>query len=236
VSGKSSPGDPFEPGDRYEPLPGLFDLPGWIWRRLPTVGRVGVVLLPFVVVGLVLALGPGIEKSKEDRARSEEQQAARQQAAREAAQREQQRPRFGTAAPAPDSVAGRERLLDAAARSVRADATRRAAAGEFSGPIRGVDCEPFPRTTSGTGAAQDLSKTTGAYSCLAVTARFSGSTGDGEVAPYTQSEAGTIGHPYRVRIDFSSGRYAFCKVAGRPGEGSLRANQRVTVPRVCGGR
>jgi hypothetical protein len=232
----ASRGGRSRPGDRYEPLPGLVDLPGWLWRRLPTAGRVGVVLLPFVIVGLVLALAPGIENSKEERARSEEQQAARQRAAREAAQREQQRPRFATAAPAPDSGAGRERLLHAAARSVRADATERVAAGEFSGPIRGVDCEPFPRTTSGRGAEEDLSKSAGTYSCLAVTARFSGSTGDGEVAPYTQSEAGTVGHPYRVRIDFGSGRYAFCKVAGRPGEGSLRANQPVTVPRVCGGR
>jgi hypothetical protein len=56
------------------------------------------------------------------------------------------------------------------------------------------------------------------------------------VAPYAQSEAGRIGHPYRVRIDFDSGRYAFCKIAGRPGEGSLKARQAVTVPRVCGGR
>ena len=45
-----------------------------------------------------------------------------------------------------------------------------------------------------------------------------------------------IGHPYRVRIDFESGRYALCRVAGRPGEGSLQARQAVTVPRVCGGR
>jgi hypothetical protein len=234
VNADSSPSGRSQPDDRYEPLPGFVDLPGWVWRRLPTPARVGVALLPFVIVGLVLVLGPGIEKSKEERASSEEQQAARQREARVAAQREQQRPRFATAAPAPDSVAGRERLLAAAARSVRADATARAAAGEFSGPIRGVDCEPFPRTTSNRGAERDLSKTAGAYSCLAVTSRFGGSTGDGEVAPYTQSEAGTIGYPYRARIDFGSGRYAFCKVGGRPGEGNRWSDQ-PTVPRVCGG-
>jgi hypothetical protein len=229
VSARSSP------GDRYEPLPGLLDLPGWIWRRLPTPGKVALVLLPFVLIGLVIALGPGIEESKEERARAEEQRSARQQAAREAALREEQRPRFAAAAPAPASVAGRERLVDAAARAVRRDATQRAAAGEFRGPIRGIECEPFPRSTSGAGADQDLARRTGVYSCLAVTASFTGSTGGGEVAPYTQSEGGTVGHPYRLRIDFESGRYAFCKISGRAGEGGLTAQQPVTIPRVCGG-
>jgi hypothetical protein len=233
VSAKSSPAKS-SPGDRYEPLPGLAELPGWIWRRLPGPGKVAVALLPFVVIGLVLALGPGIRDSKEERARAQEQRIERQRAALEARLREQQRPRFAAGAPAPQSVAGRERLVEAAAVSIRTDARKRVAAGELTGPIRGVTCEPFPRTTSGVGAERDLSRRTGIYSCLAVTAQFQGSTG-GEVAPYTQSEAGRIGHPYRVRIDFDSGRYAFCKIAGRPGEGSLRARQAVTVPRACGG-
>ena len=46
---------------------------------------------------------------------------------------------------------------------------------------------------------------------------------------------GVLGHPYRVRIDFDTGRYAFCKVFGRPGEGQLKRHQGVTVPAVCGG-
>jgi hypothetical protein len=234
VDVKSSPRKA-SPGDRYEPLPGLADLPTWIWRRLPGPGKVALILLPFVVIGLILALGPGIRDSKEERARSEEQRIERERAAREARLREQQRPRFAAGAPAAESVAGRERLLETAAVSVRADARKRAAAGELTGPIRGVECEPFPRTTSGIGAEQDPSRRFGIYSCLAVTAQFSGSTGGGEVAPYTQSEAGTVGHPYRVRIDFESGRYAFCKIAGRAGEGGLSARQVVTVPRVCGG-
>jgi hypothetical protein len=234
VSAKSSP-ETSSPGDRYEPLPGLAEMPAWIWRRLPGPGKAAVALLPFVAIGLVLALGPGIRESKEERARSEQQRAERQRAALEARLREQQQPRFAAGAPAPESVAERERLLETAAVSIRTDARKRVAAGELTGPIRGVACEPFPRTTAQTGAERDLSRRTGSYSCLAVTAQFGGSTG-GEVAPYTQSEAGRIGHPYRVRIDFDSGRYAFCKIAGRPGEGSLKARQAVTVPRVCGGR
>ena len=222
------------PADRYEPVPGIVDLPAWIWRRLPGPGKVAVLLLPVVLIAVGLALRPGIENSKEERARAEEQRVVRERAAREAALREQQQPRFASGPAAPESVAGRGALVTAAGASVLADARKRAAAGEFDGPIRDVACEPFPRTVSGRGADQDLSKRSGSYSCLAVTARFEGSQG-GEAEAYAQSEAGAIGHPYRVRIDFGTGRYAFCRVAGRAGEGGLRARQAVTVPRVCGG-
>jgi hypothetical protein len=223
------------PADRYEPLPGIVDLPAWVWRRLPGPGKVAVLLLPFVLIAIGLALRPGIEETKQDRARSEEQRIERNRAAREARLREQQRPRFATGTPAPASVPGRERLVEAAGASVLADARRRASAGVFDGPIRDVTCEPFPRSLSGRGADQDLSKPAGNYSCIAVTASFEGSQG-GEQGAYAQSEAGVIGHPYRVRIDFESGRYALCRVAGRPAEGSLQARQAVTVPHACGGR
>ena len=134
------------PGDRYEPLPGIVDLPAWIWRRLNGPGKVAVILLPFVLIAVGLALRPGIEESKQERARSEEQRIERERAAREARLREQQQPRFASAAPAPDSVPGRERLVEAAGASVLADARKRAAAGEFDGPIRDVTCEEYPRT------------------------------------------------------------------------------------------
>jgi hypothetical protein len=222
------------PAERYEPMPGIVDLPAWIWRRLPGPGKVAVILFPIVAIGVGLALGPGIEESKRERAQSEEQRIERERAAREARLREQQQPRLASGAAAPDSVAGRERLVAGAGASVLADARRRAAAGELRGPIRDVTCEPFPRSVSGRGAEHDLSRRAGSYSCLAVTARFEGSQRD-EQGAYAQSEAGVIGHPYRVRIDFSTGRYAFCRVAGRAGEGGLRARQAVTVPRVCGG-
>jgi hypothetical protein len=44
-----------------------------------------------------------------------------------------------------------------------------------------------------------------------------------------------VGHPYRTRIDFRTGRYAFCKVRGRPGELAVRVRPRVAIPRACGG-
>jgi hypothetical protein len=67
---------------------------------------------------------------------------------------------------------------------------------------------------------------TGLYACLAVTS---------EVPATSGNRGGALGHPYRVRIDFSTGRYAFCKVRGRPGELAVRARPAVPLPRACGG-
>jgi len=62
------------------------------------------------------------------------------------------------------------------------------------------------------------------YSCTAVTSDLPG----GEV-----SREGSIGFPYRALAD---GReLAWCRVAGRPGEGSLEIRKLYEVPRACGG-
>jgi hypothetical protein len=183
--------------DRYEPLPGIAGLPGWVWRRLPQAAKIGVSLLPLVAIGLVLLLGPGIDRSKDER----------------------------RGAAAGFDVARRKELLAEARAGVEADALRRVAAGSLAGPVRRVTCEPFPRTLDAEGAHLDPDRAFGRYACLAVTH---------EVPAGERSEAATIGHPYRLRIDFTSGRYALCKVAGRAGEGAP-ARPLVTVPRVCGG-
>jgi hypothetical protein len=214
-----------DPG-RYEALPGLTGLPSWIWRRLPRPAKVGVALIPFLVVGLVLALGPGIEQGKERRASAQAERLAEARAERVERLGREQRPRFGAGEPAAASLAGRRRLLDRGAAAVFADARARVAAGALDGPIRRVECEPYPRTVDGRGAHEDPSRRFGRYACLAVTSDF---------APGEANEGGMIGHPYRMRIDFGTGRYAFCKVSGRPGEGSIGTTPLVPVPRACGG-
>jgi hypothetical protein len=211
---------------RYEALPGLTRLPPWIWRRLPRPAKVGVALIPFVVVGLALALGPGIEEGKEKRASAQAERLAEARTERVERLRREQRPRFGAGEPAAASLAGRRRLLDRAAAAVLADARARVAAGALDGPIRRVECEPYPRTVDGRGAHEDTSQRFGRYACLAVTSQF---------APGEANEGGMIGHPYRMRIDFGTGRYAFCKVSGRAGEGSIGTTPLVPVPRACGG-
>jgi hypothetical protein len=213
--------------DRYEPLPGIAGLPRWLWSRLPRPARIALALLPVGVLGLVLLLGPGIEESKDERARAERERLARLDAERVERLRAEQRPRFRRGAPAGDDIARRAALVAALPAAVEADARRRVAAGTLDGPIRSVECEPYPRTVDGRGAHLDPQRGTGRYSCLAVTRA---------VEATARNEAAVIGHPYRLEVNFDTGRYALCKVSGRAGEGSIGRQTVVPVPAVCGGR
>jgi hypothetical protein len=213
--------------DRYEPLPGIAGFPKWVWGKLPRAGRVAVALLPFAIIALILLLGPGIDESKDRRAEAERQQRAQQAAERVAQLRAEQRPRFERGTPAGRDVAARAALFASVPDAIQADARRRVAAGALDGPIRSVECEPYPRSVDGRGAHLDPSETTGRYSCLAVTRN---------VEATERNEASSIGHPYRVLVHFDTGRFAFCKVSGRPGEGSIGRHIPVPVPEVCGGR
>jgi hypothetical protein len=212
--------------DRYEPLPGVAGLPGWVWRKLPRAGRIALALLPVAVVALVIVLGPGIDESKDERAQAERERLAQLEAERVERLRAEQRPRFGRGAPAGEDLAARAALVAALPDAIQADARRRVAAGALDGPIRVVECEPYPRTVEGRGAHLDPSQPSGRYACLAITR---------EVQATELNEAAAIGHPYRVEVDFATGRYAFCKVSGRAGEGSIGRQVIVPVPAVCGG-
>jgi len=178
------------------------------------------------LIGVGIAIAPDIRESKAEREQAEREERRQARAEREARIRREQRPVTMKVRPARSGVAGRRALLADAADSVLADARRRAAAGRLAGPIRGVECETFPRTLSDVGAEDSTEERFGRYFCLAITAEFHRS----EV-----SVGGKIGHPYRVRIDFADSSYAFCKVVGRPGEALLKRRIGPTVPRVCGG-
>jgi hypothetical protein len=212
--------------DRYEPLPGVAGLPGWVWRKLPRAGRIALALLPVAVVALVIVLGPGIDEAKDERAQAERARLAQLEAERVERLRAEQRPRFGRGDSAGADLAARAALVAALPAAIQADARRRVAAGTLDGPIRAVECEPYPRTVEGRGAHLDPSRPSGRYACLAVTR---------EVQATESNEAAVIGHPYRVEVDFDTGRYAYCKVSGRAGEGSIGRQAVVPVPAVCGG-
>jgi hypothetical protein len=214
------------PPDRYEPLPGVAGLPRWIWRKLPRAGRVAVALLPVAGVVLALLLAPGIDESKDERARAESERLARLRAERIQELRAEQQPRFGRGAPAGANVDRRTALVESLPAAVAADARERVEAGSLDGPIRFARCEPYPRSVTGRGAEADPGQRTGRYSCLAVTRT---------VEATERNEAALIGHPYRVMVRFDSGRYALCKVSGRAGEGSIGTQPVVPVPAVCGG-
>jgi hypothetical protein len=212
--------------DRYQPLPGITGLPRFVWVRLPRAGKIAVGLLPLAAIGLALLLGPGIDRSKDEREQAQAARLAKQRADRAARLRIEQRPRFGRGVAAGSHVGQRTELLADARAAIEQDALDRVAAGSLEGPVRRVTCEPFPRSLDDEGAHLDPSRSSGRYACLAVTQ---------DVPAGERSVAATIGHPYRMRIDFIRGRYALCKVAGRPGEGALVVRPPVTVPRACGG-
>jgi hypothetical protein len=205
------------PPARYDPLPDLSQMPAWIWRRLSRSGKAALGALAAAGLAAVLAFAPGIDRAKDERARTAAQERAQTRVERVAQMRVEQRPRFAAAAPAGADGAARERLLSDAAASVLADVRPR-----VDQPIRRVACEPFPRTVR----RADPSARYGTYACLAVTH---------DVAATAHNEAATTGYPYRVRIDFESGRYGFCKVVGRAGEGMTALQPFVPLSPACGG-
>src|SRR5215210_6040677 len=215
---------PTDAPDRYEPLPGVFQLPSYVWRRLSHGARIGVVCAGLAAAVLVVLLIPGIERSKDEHARAEAERSARIRAQTIAQTRREQRPRFARAAPAGRDLAARAGLVASATASIRSDASERAAAGEFNGPIDRVECQGYP--PAATPADRDPARRTGRYSCIAVTSDIPATSGN---------RPGVVGHPYRARIDFMTGRYAFCKVRGRPGELAVKAPSGTGLPRVCGG-
>jgi hypothetical protein len=192
--------------------------------------RIAGGLALIAAVALAVAVAPGIIETKREAAEAERREEAAVEAQRIQQLRAEQRPRFGRADSAAPAGAGPERGLAARAEAmdelgaaILADARRRARAGAVEGPILRAQCEPFPRTVGGVGAERDLSRRRGRYSCVAVTAEIPG----GEA-----SVGGVIGHQYRVLIDFETGRYAYCKVSGRP---EPIPDPRITTPRACGG-
>jgi hypothetical protein len=197
---------------RYEPLPSLDQLPAWLWRRTSPRARIalGVSLLAAVV--LTAALVPAIRRDQQARAAAEQRaHAARHAAAISALKREQQ-PRFGRS-----QAAARPAMLADLEAAILADALRRGAAA-----LR-TDCEPFPKTVGEPAPELDPRATGGSYACLAVT---------GVIDRSAASTGGALGDPYRASIDFTTGRFALCKVAGRP---DPIPDPEVTTPRACAG-
>jgi hypothetical protein len=223
------------PGDRYEPLPGLLQLPAHFVRKLsPRARRVAAVgagaLVAAVAVGLVIAV-PQIDRSKDDRAAAAQRAEERRQAQRTAELQAELRLLRGRGTPARGlegaaALSARRALAADLAVAVERDARARVRSGELERRVLGAECERFPRGVRRQDPAADLSNPSGRYACLAVTAE----------APGTElSVPSSIGYPYRALVDFPSGRFTYCKVSGKAGEGGYASEFPVSVPRACGG-
>ena len=227
---RSEPQESIPRPERYEPMPGIAELPGWLWRRTGRAARLTLLGALIVLLATAAALVPVILESKEERAESDRRERAERRAELIRRLETEQRPRHRrSASVAPPEAAANEQLearstlVDELHAEILADARARVRRGDLDGPIRRVECEPFPRSVDGVGAHEQPGRRTGRYACVAVTAEF----GTGEVGA-----TGVIGHQYRTMVDFETGRYAFCKVSGQAGPSR---EQLVTTPRVCGG-
>jgi hypothetical protein len=211
------------PQDRYEPLPGLLAIPGFLYRKLGPGGRmVAKVSAAIALAGLVVAaivLVPQIRDTKhENAARDRRERVAAERAERRRLIAEQ-RPRSARSELAPATTpARRHRLLLQIEAGIVRDARARVRAGSLKPPPpRYATCEALP----GERPRARVSR----LSCTAVTSEVRGQGG----------ARGVIGHPFRARVDYRSGRYAWCKVSGHAGEGSYVRPASVPVPRACGG-
>jgi hypothetical protein len=190
-----------------------------------------------IVAGAVAAvvLAPAIDDAKQDDAAAERRLADERRAERVARLRAELRPqtrrapRFAVApaATADDDVLRRRRaLVRELERAVLDDARARVESGELRIPVRTARCERFPRRAAGPPPEDEPATRTGRYECLALTSR---------IVSGEDHAGGAIGYPFRARIDFATGDYAFCKISGRAGEGAMRGRPLVAVPRICGG-
>jgi hypothetical protein len=221
--------------DRYEPLPGLLEIPGFLVRKIPPRARkpaafAAGVLLVAVAVALVLSI-PAITDSKDERAATEARQEHDRRAQRAAELQAELRLREGRGEGArgltgAEAITVRQALVQDLHAAVQADAVSRVQSGEFTQTVDRVECERFPRGARGEDPALDLGSATGRYSCLAITA---------DAPKIETNQASSLGYPYRALLHFESGRFAYCKISGRPGEGSLTREFPVRIPEACGG-
>lgn len=203
--------------DRYEPLPGLLQIPSFLYRKLGRRGRIvalaACALLVVAAVAAAIVLVPRITETKKERADRERREAVAAAAERRRQVIAEQRPH--RARSASDS---RGTVLAELQAAILADARARAASGDLAGPAaKGVRCRPL------NGADPTSSRV--AYDCIAITS----------VLPSDENlPQGVIGHPFRAVADYSTGRFTWCKVSGRAGEGGFtQKGLAVTLPRAC---
>jgi hypothetical protein len=189
------------------------------WRAI-AAGGAALVLVLAVAAAIVVPRMAGDREAARERERRAE--AARHAEFLAGVDREQA-PRRGRGradpaggAPSARRVAARRGLLAAAETGIARDAREREPK-----PIRGVQCTPFPATLGAEHPAEDLSRRSATFNCVAITSRFgSGDQAGGE---------GVIGMPFRLLADFPRGRYAFCRIV------PLGDQDRLThpLPRAC---
>lgn len=221
--------------DRYEPLPSLPGVPAYLLRKVPPAYRRAVLAALAALVALAAVLTVVVvsdaSRARDRRATAEERARAEATAARRAKANREARPRTATGPAAARlernaALKARRTLLAGLEAAILADARERARRGEMRGRYRTVSCDRFPKTLAKTPPQDDLSLRSTRLECIAAT---------NVVARSNRTTGSLIGQPFRARIDFTRGRFTWCKVIQRPGELSFQAEPVVDVPRACGG-
>jgi len=191
------------------------------WR--PSLRQVAAATVALAALGTVLWLTiPGLRSDAADEA---DRRTARQQAL-EAAERRRltadARPHRGEATPGGERAA----LVTAVERAVTADARARVRAGDIRGPIRGTRCTPYPDVATRRAQESDPAAIRRRYQCLAFTERFALPELEG------RRRSGLSGYPFWAVVDDVTGRFVWCKVTPKAGEGG-RSLASVPVPEPC---
>jgi hypothetical protein len=183
------------------------------WRRI----AVGAAVLLLLAIATAVVVLPRVgERRAAARQRTARADARHHAAFLESVDR-QQRPRHGRGDRDPDGAGPAERrraraaLLDTARSGIARDARSRTPK-----PVRGVDCERFPRALDKTPPARDLTVAWATYDCVAVTSRLVGGQG-------------IIGMPFRLLLDFEHGRFAWCRIVPLGDQDRLEH----PLPRAC---
>jgi hypothetical protein len=209
---------------RYDrALPWLKD-----WMRW-TLGIAAVAGL--IVLGL--ALRPGIQETKQERAT----RLAREQDARVSKQRakliREQKPVTGRVKDMPVLAAGASDAERRAARrslvleleaAITTDMKGRIERKELKGPVKFTECGPLIRTTEGVADDEVLTKRLGRYDCVAVKR---------DVRRFGRTVA-LFGDPFIATINFEKGTYTFCKDNKVPGERGAALAKVVLAPECFG--
>jgi hypothetical protein len=221
--------------DRYEPLPSPLGLPRFLWRKLSRTGRrvvgtIGIALLAGVVAISALVL-PDARSGRDERTAAEAAQARAARVERIRRIAREGRPQRGRGPAAGQLEAGealraRRRLVAGLEAVIVADARRRVARGELRGPYRSATCFEFPKRLGQPPPAEDLRRAVARFECVAVAAR---------VPTSDRTTGSLIGQPFRARVDFARGRFAWCKFVQRPGELSIERERAPAIAKACGG-
>jgi hypothetical protein len=222
--------------DRYEPLPSLLELPSFLIRKLSPHRRrlalAGGALLVVVLILAAVLVVPQLRDDRSDHQARAERRAAAAKAELKARYAREAQPIDG-AGPAAAGLSGaakltaRKGLVAQLQSDVLADARARSARGELHGKYRATTCATYPKQVNAPPPAEDVARATAVVECIAVRRN---------VSRDEQTTGSFIGQPYRARVDFAQGSYAFCKIVQQPGELSIQRDNILEVPRQCGGR